>query len=75
MDKYDNLYYFNGVMNITVSFINLWLLDKNKLCYEKIIFEPNILLNKNNENYNLFNGYEHMTYSTNIIDEKESYFF
>jgi len=39
------------------KFIDMWLKDENKRCYQKIIFKPNATEEENKLNYNLFTGY------------------
>lgn len=39
------------------TFVEKWLKDENKRCYQKIIFKPNASLEENKDNYNLFDGF------------------
>jgi len=56
-----------------ISFSEYWLNDSNKRRYNNIVFEPN--LNKHDENnYNLFKGFENYNKTENIISE-DAYFF
>jgi hypothetical protein len=55
----------------TISFIKEWLEDPSKRTINKLVFNPNLLEEIKDDEYNLFKGFKASTYDGSINEEKE----
>jgi hypothetical protein len=77
IDKYHGIFTVNLYNDCykNMDFFSKWRIDEEKRAYNKVIFNPNLNDESNNNCFNLFTGFKLNDLSVGKINTKESIFF